>query len=238
MKTKKICAALLCIALCLALTGCIDLSKLPEFPRASTMEQEGEVTVTAIPVTPEPAATETPAETPEEEIIEEPAVREGDRFCGDWYGWWIITEADGDYEQYAGKWYDICGSAEYNDNNEIELTLKDENGSLGSITLEADGENSLISTGGCFFGVEIGIGTWQLYKDSLGYEGLVCLQDEHFSTENGSFTYTLFMKPWGADWEDVAANANNTEWFFTDMLPYHYEEYLQRVSGGEGIFKW
>lgn len=50
-----------------------------------------------------------------------------------------------------------------------------------------------------------------------------------YSAEEGSFDYTLILRPWGAAWSDVELN-------YPHLLPYHYYDwYLPAIEAGESF---
>lgn len=243
MNFKKICAAALSIALCLSLTGCIfDFSKLPEFPtRENTAPSYTPQPVEIPAVTAQPVPEEETPDPDEHTYIEPPEPEAeplpvGSWLYGSWYGWWIISGADGDYTPYAGKWADVLVKAEYNaENATAEISLTDENGKLGSVTASALNEELFVSEDGSFFDTAIGRGTWQLSRNAYGCEDFVVLKDLTVSNENGSFTYSLYIKPWGSTWDDVELLQESQGDYYSDMLPYRYADYLKMLDSMQAV---
>ncbi len=160
-----------------------------------------------------------------EEIPEEPAEQAGSEiveefsFEGDWYGYWVITEATGELEDSTGQTWDLCGTVALDEDGNGSFLLWDEDYSadnvLGALEVCAKEEELLVKSG--FFGAdELAENEWTFTRDSLGYDNLITASGSYVDGENG-YSYTLYLRPWGQGWEDVAENER----------PRSYEKWYQ-----------
>lgn len=160
-----------------------------------------------------------------------------DWWNGDWYGWWIITGADGGYESSNNNWCDCCANisigADYTGNVIIwdEDLPKDNAVSMAFVTLNAAGTGefgTLTSESGYFIDGELAHADWIVDPGLMDYDNLICI-DGWYEDESGSFHYSIYLRPWGTLWDDVAADD-------PDDLPYYYESwYLPLVNAGKAM---
>lgn len=160
-----------------------------------------------------------------------------DWWNGEWYGWWMITGADGGYESSNNQWWDCCAriniSADYTGSILIwDEDMPQENAlSEASVTLNSAGTGeygTLTSEGGYFLRSELAHADWIVDPGIMNYENFICI-DGWYEDENGSFHYNIYLRPWGTLWDDIAAD--NTE-----NLPYGYESwYLPLVNAGKAM---
>lgn len=158
-----------------------------------------------------------------------------DWWNGEWYGWWMITGADGGYESSNNQWWDCCAriniSADYTGSILIwDEDMPQENAlSEASVTLNSAGTGeygTLTSEGGYFLRSELAHADWIVDPGIMNYENFICI-DGWYEDENGSFHYNIYLRPWGTLWDDVAADG-------TENLPYGYESwYLPLVDAGK-----
>lgn len=168
------------------------------------------------------------AEQEEEPALPDEPKEEPFSFAGDWYGYWVVTEATGSLEESAGMNWDLCGRAVLDKDGNGNFLLWDEDYSednvLGALIVTQK-EEELLVTGGFFGADELTDGEWVFTKDSLGYENLISASGSYEDTD-GSYAYTLYLRPWGTVWDDVA----------TSERPRSYEKwYLPLVEKGKGM---
>ncbi len=155
------------------------------------------------------------AELPEGKSVELPK---------EYYGWWRIVSAQGEMPE---TWVDVCARLSLDDGI-IRFTIWDEDGSfdkpMGSAVMKiADGVP--VSRSGEFWYSEITEGQWQLKPESLeelGSEGIK-LSGEALDREGETFSYEIFLRPWGESWDDGNKNA----------VPYYYETWYLPLLEGE-----
>ena len=181
------------------------------------------------------------AESPESQAGEITAAPTGDALLdwwnGDWYGWWIVTGADGDFEGWNNNWWDCCANisidADYTGSVIIwdETLPKDNAVSEASVSLNSAGtgeHGTLFSEGGYFLDGELSHADWIVDPGLMNYDGLICI-DGWYEDETGSFKYSMYLRPWGTLWDDIAADD-------PDNLPYYYESwYLPLVEAGKAM---
>ncbi|MBR4308590.1 MAG: hypothetical protein IKT58_03240 [Oscillospiraceae bacterium] len=146
---------------------------------------------------------------------------------GDWYGWWIVDEADGEFADMTGSWWDMCATVSMSGNDQGTMILWDQDGSrtepLGEVQFRLNSDGTADSMGGYFGAVEIGQYDWLMDPEEAGIDNMLTLS---FGGENesGSFYYTIYLRPWGEDWEELVDR------------PYHYESwYLPLIREGQSM---
>ena len=162
---------------------------------------------------------------------------------GDWYGWWIVESATGDYADNAGSWWDACARIDLDADGSGTLILWDDSCEAGQTIAGAQVQASadlttsgrLVSTGGSFFDCELtGVDAWYIDAappESMPYSNLICISGVYTDPENSgnSFVYTIYLRPWGTDWEDVRADDET-------LLPYYYDDwYLPLIEAGASM---
>ena len=116
------------------------------------------------------------------------------------------------------------------------LTLWDESMSaaspMGEVSVvvspgEDGAMGTLASTGGTFWLAVIGEGEWTLNPTAYGFENMLVVDAAHYASDEGSFDYTIVLRPWGTVWSDVESVAS-------ELLPYYYNDwYLPAIEAGE-----
>lgn len=160
-----------------------------------------------------------------------------DWWNGGWYGWWIITGADGGYADSSNKWWDCCAQIDIGEDYTGTVIIWDEDLpkdnalSEAVVTLNAAGtgeHGTLTSESGYYLRSELGHADWIVDPGIMNYDNLICI-DGWYEDENGSFKYTTYLRPWGTIWDDVEADN-------PDDLPYYYKSwYLPLVEAGAAM---
>lgn len=161
---------------------------------------------------------------------------------GDWYGWWLVTNAGGDdFEGWddGTYWWDCCVQIEIDENGDGIMVVWDEDGSddelMAGLEVQiSDGgytQGRLKSVSGFFWDCEIGNADWLVEPDSAGYDHMILIEGTYRDPEDffNYFEYVFCLRPWGMDWEDVAEAE-------PDFLPGYYESwYLPAIEAGTGM---
>lgn len=162
---------------------------------------------------------------------------------GGWYGWWMIESGTGSYEEETGSWWDACAQIELDADGNGTLTIWDDSCEAGQIIAAAQVQASadlttsgrLVSTDGNFFDCALtGADAWYIDAappESMPYSNLICISGVYTDPENSgnSFVYTIYLRPWGTDWEDVRADDKM-------LLPYYYDDwYLPLIEAGASM---
>ena len=147
--------------------------------------------------------------------------------CGDWYGWWRISNAQ-EYSDFFDTWFDCCARIEPLSGGFGRLIIWDEDGSAAepmavvSIRFEGDAARSV---SGFFWDRDIEEGQWLLDPAEADFENMLYLTGEY----GDEFEYTLCLRPWGTDWDDVQSSE-------PDMLPFFYESWCKTlIDAGEAM---
>ena len=140
-----------------------------------------------------------------------------------WYGYWYLTDAEGDWGRLDGYSWDCCGelSSEADDQS---LLLWDEDMPkdyyLARIDFQfSDGE--YICTGGEFLDISLNRGAAAIKLEEN--EGQFLEISGVYSDETtGNFYYVICLRPWGDEWPQGKSR------------PYYYERwYLPKIEAGE-----
>ena len=194
----------------------------------------------------EKEAAPTPAVTDEPAVTDAPAAGY-DWWDGDWYGWWVIQDGEGMFEEYTGLFTDAFAEIRVDgDIGSVELR-EFYDGSESRIAeadiefVDGDGENGYFYTsGGTFFPdgeldgetvtpMELVYYDWVVdpadstvgqFEDMIEIMGYYTDPDD----EANKFTYYVYLKPWGETWEDVR-DGDTTDCLYEDMMPYYYDNW-------------
>ena len=188
-------------------------------------------------------------EAPRGDTAEPPATtvpKRQDRtwWSGDWYGWWTVLEGEGDMYLMEGAGWDVCAKIELVD-GAVKLHIWDERSGAeqdvwsvdAAINDGSDDRGILEATGGTFRNAELApgdLGCDPAAAPYAAYGDLICITgvytDPEYSTN--SCTYCIFLRPWGAEWEDLRTG-DMTDMPYPDMLPLHYTDwYLPLIRKG------
>lgn len=191
-------------------------------------------------------ATDAPAEAPTEAPAEAPT--EASQVSGDlpayldwwscgWYGWWIITSGTGEYEGYTSYFWDLCGKLEIANEDSGCFTMwdsdysYDEPAALILVSFSEAGvgaHGTMYSENGTFFSQTLGHADWivdpglEIVDDLLWIDGT-------YEGNEGSFSYEIYLRPWGVGWDDLPEDAIP----YDDPLPGSYDWYVTMVEAGE-----
>lgn len=162
---------------------------------------------------------------------------------GEWYGWWYISDGMGDYAASTGSWWDCAAVIEIGDDARGSITVWDEThpkteplsecvlriyeeGSMGTMGIAMSGQGS-------FMGEPVYAGDWLIDPSIAPYEDLLEINGYFDGGKGDGFFYTLFLRPWGQSWEDVAQAKNPN--VLPDVLPKHYDWYMGALEKGESL---
>lgn len=144
---------------------------------------------------------------------------------GDWYGYWSINDATGDWKSVAGKYWDCCGEG-LQEESGTSLLLWDEDvprdNCFAKLRL-TEKEGRFSCTSGEL--LDIALVPDETVIRIFNREGTVLLITGQFEDPvTGSFRYAFFLRPWGDLWPD------------TERRPAYYESwYLPKMQSGAGI---
>ncbi len=146
----------------------------------------------------------------------------------EWYGFWMMTDCTGEWEDFDDMWWDLCARVTANGDGSYTMVLWDEdynsiNDPIGEIIFEIrDGD--YYSTEGWFYVDEFTDELKCIFADSPTEDMLYWKGT--YSDSEGSHTYELYLRPWGTDWSDLDE----------DWLPYYYESwYLPLIGAGASL---
>ncbi len=148
-----------------------------------------------------------------------------------WYGWWMITDATGDYEDYDGEYFDCCATFEKTNEGYVLMSIWDEtypdyeDECLGEVYFE-EIDGMLVSVEGGFFytGEAVGEGQMLIDPDFSDFEHTLFTY-ANIEDETGSFVASINLTEWGYEWDEE----------FNDYPTYYESYFLPLMEEGEGL---
>ena len=167
-------------------------------------------------------------------------------WAGDYYGWWTVVDASGEYDDedvYLSHAWDVCATIEdYGDGTgAIEIWDEDDDDVAWADVRFGSGlteRGSMTSIRGKFYNADIKEGEWVIDPAEgmmSRFDGMLCISGRYVqpSDPNSWIDYHIFLRPWGVKWDDVK-DADTSDMIYTDMMPVEYENwYLPLIEAGE-----
>lgn len=167
---------------------------------------------------------------------------------GDWYGWWILQNGTGSWEEASSNFWDTCARIWVEDDGTGYIEFWDEDNEAGecfaNATVEFVKEGTTASQGamvcreGTFWNTELENLAWVVNPDEspMGttVTDAICVRGTYVDPENSgdSFDYEIYLRPWGVEWEDVRG-ADAASLPYDDMMPAYYDSwYLPLIKAG------
>ena len=157
---------------------------------------------------------------------------------GDWYGWWYVSDGGGAYVG-GSQVIDLAGRIELGDDARGSLLLWDMDhpysDPLGEVVLRidptvgAEGIGIGMSGQGTFMDQPVLSGDWLIDPSTAAYENLLEIYG-YYSDDKGYFFYTIYLRPWGQEWEDVKTSTDLEA--SPSNLPEYYDLYLEALKAG------
>ncbi len=155
---------------------------------------------------------------------------------GDWYGWWMISSCDKEYQELENQWWDCCATIELDKDGTGHILLWDEDlphdNPLAEFDLTLSTEDGQLtgtaqSQSGYFMDMELTEGQLVMNPTGSAYENLLAF-DGWYRDEKGSFYFEFYLRPWGQRWDDWVKDEGE------DILPYYYKDfYLPAIEDGD-----
>lgn len=195
---------------------------------------------TAAPAVEVPAATEAPAtDTPVATAAPEESAYSW--WDGDWYGWWVIYNAGGIYEEYIDSWADVCATID-EDTGRVDIwdDTCEEGTNLGYIDVTfkpgKSDKGRMLSESGSFLIDDVNSGDWVVDPaDSIvsRFDQMIYIRATAVDPDdsNSWIDYMIFLRPWGMSWEDVRSDSCE-DMPYTEMMPRLYDDwYVPHMNG-------
>lgn len=161
-----------------------------------------------------------------------------DWWAGDWYGWWIISSGTGDYSDAAGYWWDVCARIVTYDAQSGQIVMwDDDDRSIASACCVAQvsfneagtGEHgTMMSESGAFMDQVLGHADWIVDPGLEKVDDLIWIDGTYYG-ETGSYSYDIYLRPWGVTWDDITEEVTGYE----NPLPNTYDWYLSFINAGQ-----
>ena len=173
---------------------------------------------------------------------------------GDYYGWWTVVDAGGEYNDddiYLYHAWDVCAFIEDNGDGTGYIEIWDEDNddvAWADVRFEPGQTERGVMTSvkGSFFNDPIEANEWIV--DSANeimtqFDGMIWINGRYTQPGNPEnwINYHIYIRPWGTRWEDVK-NADTSNMIYSDMMPLEYENwYLPKIEAGLDMpdsFEW
>ena len=171
-------------------------------------------------------------------------VNEDSFWNGQWYGWWCVKYASGDYETFDSIAWDLYAVIEDYGDGSGYITLWDTETARerplvrGDVNFDSFG---VMTSASCTFydGGEwlpnvvrvqpMGIYDWYVDPESSSvshFENMIEIEGfyEDPNNDDNYFTYYMYLRPWGTQWDDVAAG-DTSGCIYSDMMPVLYDDW-------------
>lgn len=167
---------------------------------------------------------------------------------GDWYGWWILQNGTGSWEEVSGSFWDTCARVWVEDDGTGYIEFWDEDNEAGecfanaTVTFTTNGtsaaQGAMVCGDGLFWNADLTEGAWVVYPDDSpmgpAIDNAICVLGTYVDPDNSedSFDYEIYLRPWGMEWEDVRG-ADTSDMPYDDMMPAYYDSwYLPLIKDG------
>ena len=171
----------------------------------------------------------------------QPAAADADYswWAGKWYGWRVIYEAGGGYEELIDNGYDVVAEIEV-DGATGHLTCWDYDETAEDAIIDAQvsfgpgltEHGAMTAESGEMFFEELSRADWIAdpgSEDVSGVEHMICLEGTVVDSDNSDdwYSYYVFLLPWGMTWDQVeeVQNSDSSSFIYNDMMPFHYEDW-------------
>ena len=154
-------------------------------------------------------------------------------WSGDYYGYWVIDSVWANVTDWVeeGNYWDTCATLELNEDGTGTLIIWDEDftkdeplAQMGITASETGGVGRFVCEDGDFLGLPLAHADWLWYTDATEYGDMFVINGQ-FDDGEDDFWYEIYLRPWGTDWSDVAANG--------EPIPYYYDDwYVPLVNSG------
>lgn len=134
-----------------------------------------------------------------------------DWWKGDWYGWWMMTDCAGCYEDMEGDWWDICGTIALDADSMGTVTLWDEDYTKSDPMVSASvsfsdagtsAQGTMTSEGGFFTDIALEDGDWIVDPGLVDHEDMLHIEGDYANGDD-AFRYDIYLRPWGTAWDDM-----------------------------------
>lgn len=160
---------------------------------------------------------------------------------GDWYGWWVIYNAGGIYENFVDSWSDVCATVDV-DTGLVDIwdDTCEEGENLGYIDVTfkpgKSDKGRMLSESGSFLIDDVNSGDWVVDPaDSIvsRFDQMIYIHATAVDPDdsNSWIDYMIFLRPWGMSWEDVRSDSCE-DMPYTEMMPRLYDDwYVPHMNG-------
>lgn len=175
----------------------------------------GSMQKTVVSIEPLPSASPAPRETSGSDA----------GLSGDWYGWWRIYDAGGEFSSMHGYWWDCCAVIKAGKNGTSGIVIWDEDSTKEKYLAKAElkiNDGVPCFSSGSFMDSRLGAEAWDVRLSTDRSGQLLTIKGKADKGGTGYFSYEICLRPWGSIWQTDE-----------DKLPYYYSEwYLPLIKNG------
>jgi len=141
---------------------------------------------------------------------------------GDWYGYWYVDMASGEYADWEGEFWD-CYAVIDVDLEGAAMAIWNDEDAMGLLGLQIDPDGGVGYMGGAtsedgnFLGVDLHHADWIIRPGADGYDEHSIVIDAMLTDADNSdnyISYQLFLRPWGMLWDDIPEDSQ--PWDYAD----------------------
>ena len=167
-----------------------------------------------------------------------PAAGDYSWWDGQWYGWRVIYEGAGGYEELVDNGYDVVANIKVDgDKGTVTIWDYDESEDEALVTAEVSFQSGLtdkgcmVSESGEAFYEPLSKGSWVVDPgDDMvsAVDDMICIEGTNVDSDSEQdwFTYMIFLRPWGVDWSDLET-VDGSNFPYEDMVPFHHEDWYK-----------
>jgi len=135
---------------------------------------------------------------------------------GEWYGYWTVKSARGDYEELADGIWDCYAVISVEPDGMGTVAIWDDDMEIGTVEINisvmpgSGSAGAAFSEDGYVFNEPIGYAAWFIIPDNAEYRDSIVI-DATFEVnaedyyEWSAIEYRIVLRPWGTIWDDVPA---------------------------------
>lgn len=141
---------------------------------------------------------------------------------GTWFGWFWFDECTGKFIDSADSLSACYLVLEFDDEKTGTFEISNSWYTFGSGDFEIDGD-LLKVTSGLVFDSDIHTDNW-IFVPVPGYEPEITMADEIVDDDGDKLTYSMFLKPWGYNWDEMETS---------NMYEKIFKPYKEKVAAGQ-----
>ena len=162
---------------------------------------------------------------------------------GEWYGYWSVISARGDYEDLEGGVWDCYAVVKAGQDGKGIVYVWDDEMELGTAEISIStipGTGSMgaaTAEGGVMFDIPLEYAAWIIMPEWDEYENRMVIEGSHDINADdyykwSAIEYRIVLRPWGIQWDDIPENErppHYDDWYISDGF-YKYPHMLEALA--------